>query len=213
MAIELKMPESPRDKAMAGAIVGALVLAGVYWYLAWKPKEAELTTLRTRIDSLVVRNNIIRADIAKGSVTRLKEEAEVYGRMLVVFRQLVPVANEVPTLLDQISGAARATGLDLGGIDPLGVIPGEIFDTHRYRLTVSGPYHKLAQFLNNVGSLTRIVAPMNVTLNPSTRATTTKVTATEQLLDASFEIQTYVAKVAMPAPGALSGPPTPGGGR
>ena len=201
---ELKLPESQRDKMMLGAIVVAIALAGVYWYLAWKPKNEQLTALRGRIDSLVVRNNIIRADIAKGAVTRLKEEAEVYGRMLVVFRQLVPVANEVPTLLDQISGAARSTGLDLGGIDPLGVIPGEIFDTHRYRLTVSGPYHKLAQFLNNVGSLTRIVAPMNVTLNPSTRATTTRVTATEQLLDASFEIQTYVAKVAMPTPG---GPP------
>ena len=121
--------------------------------------------------------------------------------MLVLFRQLVPVANEVPTLLDQISTAARQTGLELGGVNPQGVIPGEIFDTYRYQVGVTGSYHRIAQFLNNVGSLTRIVAPMNLVLNPSGIGGP-RVRANEQLLNATFEIQTYVAKAAMPAAGA-----------
>ena len=119
--------------------------------------------------------------------------------MLVLFRQLVPVANEVPTLLDQISTAARQVGLELGGVNPQGVIPGEIFDTYRYQVGVAGSYHRIAQLLNNIGSLTRIVAPMNLALNPSA-TTGPRVRANEQLLTATFEIQTYVAKTAMPAP-------------
>ena len=194
MAIELKMPESQRDKGLLAVAVLLIAGIGVYWYLMFKPKAVELQTLRGRIDSLVVRNNTIRDDIAKGGATRLKAEAEEYGRMLSVFRQLVPVANEVPTLVDQISGAAKATGLDLGGIEPLGVIPGEIFDTYRYRMSVSGTYHRVAQFLNNVGALTRIVAPMNLQITPSTRGLA-KARRGEQWLDAAFEIQTYVAKV------------------
>jgi len=200
MAIELKMPESQRDQGLLLGSIALIVGIGLYWYFLYKPKAAELDTLRGRIDSLVVRNNTIRDDIAKGAATRLKAEAEEYGRMLAIFRQLVPVANEVPTLVDQISGAAKAAGLDLGGITPQSTIPGEIFDTYRYTMTVSGTYHRIAQFLNNVGSLTRIVAPMNLNLTPSTRGAA-KARPGEQWLDASFEIQTYVAKVGVPTAG------------
>ena len=66
-------------------------------------------------------------------------------------RQLVPTANEVPALLEQVSTAARQTGLDISGVTPLGVIPGDVFDTYRYRVGVTGSYHRISQFLNNVG--------------------------------------------------------------
>lgn len=200
MAIELKLPESQRDQGLLFACIALMAGIGLYWYFVFNPKSVELQTLRGRIDSLVVRNNTIRDDIAKGAATRLKAEAEEYGRMLAVFRQLVPVANEVPTLVDQISGAAKSAGLDLGGITPQGIIPGEIFDTYRYTMTVSGTYHRIGQFLNNVGALTRIVAPMNVSLMPSSRGAA-KARAGEQWLDATFEIQTYVAKVGVPTAG------------
>lgn len=203
MAIEIKMPTNQRDQAMLAICVAALALMGLYYYYLWKPKALELETLSARVDTLVAQNVAIRQDIARGSASKLKEEAEEYGRLLVLFRQLVPLANEVPTLLDQISGAARQTDLELGGVEPLGVIPGEIFDTYRYRMGVAGPYHRVARFLNNIGSLTRIVAPMNLSLTPSGRSTG-RLRPGELLLDATFEIQTYVAKTALPA--ASGGP-------
>ena len=126
----------------------------------------------------------------------------MYGQLLQQMRQLVPISNEVPTLLEQISNAARQTGLDVGGITPLPGIPGEVFDTFRYRMTVVGSYHRIGQFLDNVGSLTRIMAPMNLTLRPSNR---TSRLGREQLLDASFEVQTYVAKVRPPIPPRATG--------
>lgn len=199
MAIELKMPTNQRDQGMLAVCVLAFIAIGAFWYFRYSPKSVELDTLRARVDTLVAQNESVRREIAKGTASRLKEEAEEYGRMLVLFRQLVPVANEVPTLLDQISTAARQVGLELGGVNPQGVIPGEIFDTYRYQVGVTGSYHRIAQFLNNIGSLTRIVAPMNLVLNPSA-ASGPRVRANEQLLNATFEIQTYVAKAAMPAP-------------
>lgn len=201
MAIELKMPTNQRDQLMLFACIAAFAAIGAYWYFLYDPKSKELDTLRARVDTLVAQNESVRREIAKGTASKLKEEAAEYGRMLVLFRQLVPVANEVPTLLDQISTAARQVGLELGGVTPQGVIPGEIFDTYRYQIGVIGSYHRIAQFLNNIGSLTRIVAPMNLVLNPSPAAGP-RTRPTEQQLAATFEIQTYVAKAAMPAPGA-----------
>lgn len=198
MAIELKMPANQRDQIMLFVCVAAFAGIGAYWYFMYKPKAVVLTTLQARVDTLVAQNESVRREIAKGTASKLKEEAAEYGRMLVLFRQLVPVANEVPTLLDQISTAARQTGLELGGVNPQGVIPGEIFDTYRYQVGVTGSYHRIAQFLNNVGSLTRIVAPMNLVLNPSGSVGRPG----EQMLNATFEIQTYVARAAMPSAGA-----------
>ena len=57
-----------------------------------------------------------------------------------------------------MSTAARRAGLDVGGVVPDAVIPGEQFDTYRYKVTMIGGYHQFGAFLSNVGSLARIVA-------------------------------------------------------
>lgn len=194
----LGLPQNQRDQIMVMICAVALGLAGAYYFYLWSPKNEELALLRTRIDTLVAENESARREVARGTVGKLKNEADEFGRMLQQMRVLVPVANEVPTLLDQISTAARRTGLDIADVTPLGVINGDVFDTYRYKMGVTGSFHRIAQFLDNVGSLSRIVAPMNLTLTPSARPNQ-RARPGESILDASFEIQTYVAKVG-PAP-------------
>ncbi|HEU4993683.1 MAG TPA: type 4a pilus biogenesis protein PilO [Gemmatimonadaceae bacterium] len=196
----LGLPQNQRDQIMVMICAIALGLAGAYYFYLWSPKNEELALLRTRIDTLVAENESARREVARGTVGKLKNEADEFGRMLQQMRVLVPVANEVPTLLDQISTAARRTGLDIADVTPLGTINGDVFDTYRYKMGVTGSYHRIAQFLDNVGSLSRIVAPMNLTLTPSARPNQ-RARPGESILDATFEIQTYVAKVGpSPAP-------------
>jgi type IV pilus assembly protein PilO len=191
MAIEA--PKTQRDQLLAvGAFLAIAAIVGFYMYV-WSPKSEELVKTQTRIDTLTAQNELARREVARGTASKLKAEAEEYGRMLVLMRTLVPTANEVPVLLDDISTAARRAGLELGGTAPLGVISGDIFDTHKYKLQVTGPYHRVAQFLTNVGSMTRIVAPINVSL-VAAGTNARKSSAGEQMLDLQFEIQTYVAK-------------------
>ena len=206
------LPQNQRDQIMVVVCIAALGLAAAYYMYLWSPKNEELGLLSTRIDTLTVQNENARREVARGTAGKLKAEADEFGRMLVTMRQLVPVANEVPTLLEQISTAARRTGLDIADVTPLGVIAGDVFDTYRYRMGVTGSYHRIAQFLDNIGSLTRIVAPMNLSLLPTTRdMRSQRVRPNETLLDASFEIQTYVAKAALPsATGSPAGTATKG---
>jgi type IV pilus assembly protein PilO len=199
------LPANKRDQIMLMICVAALGLVYAFHKWVYTPKGAALDTLQERVTSLEASNESVRREEARGTADQLKKDAETYGRMLLLMRQLVPASNEVPTLLEQISDAARQTGLELGGITPLGVVPGEVFDTHRFRMGVTGPYHRIGQFLDNVGSLTRIMAPMNLTLRPSAK---TGARAAERLLDASFDVQTYVLKVGV-APRPAS-PPTGG---
>lgn len=190
--MELKLPTSQRDQLML--IVCILAAASIYLFnmYVYEPKAAQLTALEARVDSLTTQNETARRDVARGTATQIREEAERYGRVLALMRQLVPTANEVPTLIEQISTAARRVGLELEDIRPLGTVRGDVFDTHKFNMSVSGPYHDIGSFFTGVGSMTRIVAPMNVNL---TRAQSQSGMARDETrLEATFEIQTYVAK-------------------
>jgi type IV pilus assembly protein PilO len=126
----------------------------------------------------------------------MKQEADAFARELGVLRNLVPTENEVPALLESISTAARRAGLELSDVQPDGVVNGDQFDTYKYKLGVTGPYHQVAEFLTNIGSMPRIVSPINLTLAPTGRTGELKPKKNETFLDARFGIQTYVAHAA-----------------
>lgn len=196
------LPRNQRDQAMVLVCVVALALAGLYWNYVWSPKRTTLTELTVRLDSLEARNVAARAMVAQGTASQMQAEAEQLARDLEVMRQLVPTGNELPALLEQVSTAARREGLDLAAVEPQPVVEGEQFDTYRYKISVTGDYHALGEFLTNVGSLTRIVAPINLSLTPATNLNSTAARLRppgSAAIESKFEIQTYVIRTAPPA--------------
>lgn len=201
------LPKSQREQAMVLVCIVAVALAALYWNYVWSPKHTTLTELAVRLDSLEARNAEARAAVAKGTASQLQAEAEQLARDLEVMRQLVPAGNELPSLLEQVSTAARREGLDLSTVEPQPVVEGEQFDTYRYKIAVTGDYHALGEFLTNVGSLTRIVAPINLTLTPATNLNSTAARLRppgSAAVESKFEIQTYVIRTAPAARGGKS---------
>jgi type IV pilus assembly protein PilO len=169
-------------------------LAVVYGMYVWSPKAADNKILEARLDTLDSLNRIAKIESAKGNAAKMRREADQYGQELVMLRRLVPTENEVPALLESISSAARRAGLEFSDVQPDGVVSGDQFDTYKYKLAITGPYHKVAEFIANIGSLPRIVAPINVTLQSTNRTSSElRPKKNEQLLDVHFGIQTYVA--------------------
>jgi type IV pilus assembly protein PilO len=200
MAIGANMTK--REQMWAGIGVGAILLLGAYWYFLYKPKAAELAVTQAHVDSLEKKNQQAKADIATGSLQKLRAQSAEYEQSLKVMRQLVPRSNEVPALLEDISTAARRVGLDLATVEPMPVLPGEQFDTYRYKLAVTGGYHPVGQFLSNVGSLNRIIAPvsMAIKLHPIADKTKARLKKGESLVDTEFQVQTYVVRTVPYAP-------------
>lgn len=203
------LPARDRDKYALGAIVAAIGLAyGFYTYL-WQPKDEELSASQAHIDSLVVVNQRAKSELALGKTQALKAEAERFTNDLDVMRRLVPTGNEVPALLEQVSTAARRVGLDISDVTPLPLLSGDQYDAYKYRLSVRGDFHQIGTLLTNIGSLQRIVAPINLTLAPVNTGTPSK-RARMQPVEARFEIQTYVARnTIQAAPTRLKGGGTP----
>jgi type IV pilus assembly protein PilO len=182
------LPQNQRDQIMVFVVVVAVAALGVFYQYVWAPKQEILGTLQARVERLTELNEKIEREVKRGNLAKLKAEGERYRRDLAVLRQLVPTRNEVPALLEQVSTAARRVGLDLSDVQPEDVVTGTHFDVHRYRIGVNG------DFLTNVGSLTRIVAPINLQLTPSSKALPRVLPREHRLLEARLQIQTYVAR-------------------
>ena len=203
---------SERDKMMAVAIVAVLGLGYVYFQYVFSPRQEQLATMEQHVQTLNTQNQMVKAELARGNVDELLAQARQFQQNLTLMRQLVPLGNEVPALLEQVSTAARRVGLDISRVEPQPVIVGNEFDTYRYQLSIVGGYHQVAQFLTNVGALTRIIAPVKLELTElaNRQAAETRARKDRAVLDAKFEIQTYVAKTGpatATAAGATAGAP------
>jgi len=184
-----------RDQMLISAMVLTVALAGAYGYFMYMPRRQQLAAIEQHVDALDKKNQQAKADLASGSVGRLKAQAAEYETSLKALHQLVPTTNEVPALLENVSTAARRVGLDLASVEPMPVIVGEQFDTYRYKVSVKGGYHALAGFLSNVGSLNRIVAPVALDVKQQSAQDKKKARPKdgEATLDTDFQIQTYIA--------------------
>lgn len=200
------LPQSQRDQSMLLLALCGLLAMGGYWYFYLDPRSQELAVVEEHVETLTSLNQRAKADLARGNPERLRAEAIEYRRNLELMRQLVPTSNEVPALLEQVSTAARRVGLDLATVEPEPVIPGDQFDTHRYRISVVGDYHAVGAFLANVGALTRIIAPVNVQLEAAAgqpREPNGQRGQDKQQLSSKFQIQTYVARTGAPDAGSV----------
>jgi type IV pilus assembly protein PilO len=191
-----------REQTLIGISIFAFVALGALWYFMLSPKSEALAVLSARVDSLEAANQQARTDLARGSVDSLRAAVARDREALKVMTRLVPTRNEVPGLLEDVSTAARRVGLDLASVEPMPVVPGDDFDTHRYKISVIGGYHELGRFLSNVGSLERIVAPVALEMKQFVAAGNAprRPAPGRSLLDSNFQIQTYVAKVSADDP-------------
>ncbi|MBA3673066.1 MAG: type 4a pilus biogenesis protein PilO [Gemmatimonadaceae bacterium] len=194
------MAMATKDRNFLVLGVLSVLLAGAYVYQFWLPQRTVLAEQQAHVDSLLVINQRAKAELAQGRTRQLREEADRYAEDLAVMRQLVPTGNEVPALLEQVSTAARSVGLDISDVQPLPQLVGDTYDSYKYRMSVRGGYHQIGRMLTTIGSLQRIVAPINLSLAPTSADPRKSKNGRIQQIEARFEIQTYVARTAFVPP-------------
>lgn len=203
----LGMPKGQREQSLVLVAIVAVAAIALYWYLVYNPRSTDLAKQEAHLEQLATLNQKAKAELAKGDLNLLRSQLADYQQNLQLVRTLVPTSNEVPALLEQVSTAARRVGLDLAEVDPQPVQPGTNYDTYRYGISIVGGYHDLAQFFANVGSMTRIVLPVNVSLDKSTNQNAQKFHSKPNaaVIEAKFQIQTFVVRDgSRPAPAPTS---------
>lgn len=156
----IKLP--PKQKAYI--LLGILALiAGLYWYLLYNPKTAELAELNVRQEKLQAELNesmAIAADLPrfKAEVTRLNDELK---KALLE----LPDKKEIPSLLTNISKLGIESGLEFIRFKPMNEVPSGFYAKVPVEISLKGTYHEVATFFDKVSKLSRIVNITNINMS------------------------------------------------
>jgi Tfp pilus assembly protein PilO len=194
--------DSPRNKSLLAIafalLIGYMVYTGeglsLLGFHGLKVGRAKAHAMQDSMLVMKAEADSVRRELAKGTVTELKQKTEAYREILDTLRQLVPERGEVPGLIDAISTRAKVRGVHLAVFTPEPVENGPVpFDTYRYRVSVIGHYDQIGQFLTDVAGLRRIIVPMNLTLKAANATSARALGDTSKaMLEAALMVKTFV---------------------
>jgi type IV pilus assembly protein PilO len=132
-----------------GALWGCFV-----WFLYMPQKEnigglqRDLTSAKQKLDRLRMVEKNLREFKKKFKETEIKFKEAL---------QLLPDKEEIPTLLTSISNMGAKSGLEFLLFQPQKEVPRNFYAEIPLKLEVTGPYHNVAIFFDQVSRLSRIV--------------------------------------------------------
>jgi type IV pilus assembly protein PilO len=193
----LGLPEDPKQQQRLLIGILPFLLVFGYWYFLHGGFVEEVETMETRLQALETSNS--QARMLAPQSRRLEERLDELERHIVRLEQLVPRGEEVSSLLNTISERADQIGVELARFNPGNTDRGNHYNRRTFQLTVLGGYHDIARFLTEIGSLNRIITPINLSIIPN------NIRSRDQVLEASFLIETYVLPDTGPRPAGQAG--------
>lgn len=162
------------------------VLIGAFVYFAYLPKFKKIESLNTQLARLesqleVAKNNARQLNAFRKKMQDAEEE------FLIVMRAL-PEKEEIPTLLTGVSNAGKDSGLDFILWQPGPELPKDFYAEIPVAVRVTGDYHGVATFFENVAEMNRIVNIRDIQMTPDregTHLTTTCTVVTYKFIEAS----------------------------
>lgn len=151
----------PSRKIAIAIGVPLLLLLG-YYFLIVSPRTTRTSQLAAHIEEMKQER-----DQKKFEAERMPErqkEVEALDKQLKFALTRLPDEKEIPELLSSISNLGRDSGLEILVFRQLPEGYQEFYAEVPVEMSVRGNYHQVAQFLDRVGKLDRIVNVSNIVL-------------------------------------------------
>ena len=119
--------QKERQQLLGILIFAAIAGSAVFWMYWRGPKTTLVADLTVEVDTLTTQVNAAKRALRRGTLPALRAEVANYEASLGVMRTLVPEANEVPNLVDDIASRARVRGVDLTNLERQATQPAGAF--------------------------------------------------------------------------------------
>ena len=145
--------------------VGVLVLlVGAFVYFAYLPKYKQIDKLKTNLSRIEKQLETAKRN-ARELNTYRKKMKDAEEQFKIVMRAL-PEKEEIPALLTGISKAGKDAGLEFILFQPKGELEKDFYAEIPVAIKVTGDYHGVATFFENVAELNRIVNIKDIDMAP-----------------------------------------------
>lgn len=148
----LEAPVYARLGALAGMVA---VVGGIYYTTVFSDMGTEIASVNGEIEKLTV--ELSQKTAIANSLPRFEREVERLDVELKRALAELPDKTEIPQLLERISDKARDAGLTVSVFKPQAGEMKDFYAEIPIQIEVSGGYHQVATFFDEVGHLERIV--------------------------------------------------------
>lgn len=153
--MDLNLNKLPWYGQLGLFVVLALGLVGVFYQFYAVPKQAEMATLESQLNSL-------RTDIAKGASTaaqlnQFRQQVADLESRLEGLKAVLPEQKDVADLLRRIQTLATQSNLAIKGFKPEPSVTKQLHAEWPIKLQLDGTYHNLAMFFDRVSKFSRII--------------------------------------------------------
>ena len=185
----LGIPKDPAgQKRMLIGALPLLIAFGYYQFVDSGVRE-EISALESEFEILDQHVQTARARANPEAIAASQRKLALYEEHVRQLEQLVPREEEVARLLYSMAERARDAGVEIGLMRPEDEQPGPFYTDHPHAMAVIGTYHDIGRFLADIGSLPRIVVPLEVRVQQRPNETTR---GGVPRLQADFKLHTYV---------------------
>jgi len=157
MAIKFDVKTLPMYAKVIIALLPAVIISLLVFFLFISPKMKQIKTLEAKIDK---QSNEIAASQAKAAkLDMLKMENERLVNRINELKEQLPEEKEISSLLKQVSDMGIAAGLEIKSWKPAQKTthPSGIVYEIPVAVEVNGTYHNFGSFLSSLTRLNRIV--------------------------------------------------------
>jgi len=146
------LPSYQRALLFGGLLVA---IVGLFVYLVYLPEVETLNSLSEQNQTLAAK--LQQDQRIANNLPKFKAEYEKMKVRLDDALTELPNDKEIPTLLTNIAGLAKESGLEVQLFKPGGEVPKGFYAEVPVTLKLNGTYHELGMFAYEIGQLSRIV--------------------------------------------------------
>ena len=161
----VKAPPAVKFGGLAAAVV---LMTAANFFFVIQPLEEQMDRLRAEQRKLDL-DLAEKSEIAQ-NLNERRREMDVLEQKLAEALTELPENKDVEELLAQLNDIGKKSGLEISRVEPGGetVGGGDFFARIPIRMAVSGNYHEIAMFLQEVANMRRIVNVNNIKLDTPT---------------------------------------------
>lgn len=137
-----------------------LLLVGGFFYFSYLPKMQRIDGLKAQKNALEQQLRTAKAKAAK--LAEYRERMKKAQEDFMIAKAVLPENKEIPSLLTSISQSGQDAGLEFLLFQPKPEVNKDFYAEIPVEIKVSGNYHNVASFFDNVARLYRIVNVQNV---------------------------------------------------
>jgi type IV pilus assembly protein PilO len=159
-----RIAKAPAGAKYGGLAAAVVALTALNFFLLIQPTE-------DKIKQQVEQRRKLDIDLAEKSeiaqnLNERRREMDVLEQKLAEALTELPEKKEIDELLAQINDVGKKSGLEIARVEPgkESVNGGEFFARIPIKMTVSGNYHEISMFLQEIANMRRIVNVNNIDL-------------------------------------------------